>query len=900
MPFASLAKSDLFVRLAAGHAAQVSVVTPNRRLAQELGREFDEGRIAAGLAVWESADIVPFGALVERLYEDALHSERAAGLALLLTPAQERHLWEQAIEESEWGGALLGAAQAAAQAADAWRLAQAWRIDGALGSWPGNDDARAFAGWAQAYARRCARDGHVDAARLPDVVAGLLKEDALRKPKLLVAYAFDILTPQTREFLAACAQHGTEVRLCAPQREQARPRRRVFASARAELEAAAQWARARLEEARARLAPKDGEFPAYPAIGIVVPDLQKRRKEVLRVFARVMDPAGNLPGAGRDAMPFNVSLGAPLTDEPLVHAALGLLALAGGEVEFALASRLVRSPFVRGAQGEMARRARLDAQLRARLPARVTLVRLRAAVEALGGAPLLARSLDALIELAATHRAAQRSPQDWGRHFSALLEAAGFPGERALDSHEFQVRAKFHETLGELARLERVAPRMRQADALARLGRLCRETLFQPESAAAPIQVLGILESASLQFAHLWVSGLTDDAWPLAARPSPLIAVALQKKAGIPEASADTALALDRRITAGWLGAAEEVIVSHALREADRDLAPSALIAQVPEDERRLPAYPRYREAVFALRELETVPDGRAPALPRAAHGARAHGGSRVLADQAACPFRAFARHRLGAGALETPADGPNAADRGRLLHELMKSLWGTLGNSAALRGNVDAAVAEAAHTAVKALRLEGRFAELERERLARLAREWLEVEKTRGEFEVVALEEKRALEIGGLALQGRIDRLDRLPDGSHALVDYKTADRVTPRDWMDARPRDPQLPLYAVTAPEDIGAVAFAKLRHGAMRFTGYARAADALPGVTRFDHWDGLLAGWKAELEALGAGFAAGEARVAPKELLKTCRECDLQPLCRVHERLDALGGDEQEQAE
>ena len=102
MPFASLAKSDLFVRLAAGHAAQVSVVTPNRRLAQELGREFDEGRIAAGLAVWESADIVPFGALVERLYEDALHSERAAGLALLLTPAQERHLWEQAIEESEF------------------------------------------------------------------------------------------------------------------------------------------------------------------------------------------------------------------------------------------------------------------------------------------------------------------------------------------------------------------------------------------------------------------------------------------------------------------------------------------------------------------------------------------------------------------------------------------------------------------------------------------------------------------------------------------------------------------------------------------------------------------------------------------------------------------------------
>src|SRR5260370_34303776 len=37
-----------------------------------------------------------------------------------------------------------------------------------------------------------------------------------------------------------------------------------------------------------------------------------------------------------------------------------------------------------------------------------------------------------------------------------------------------------------------------------------------------------------------------------------------------------------------------------------------------------------------------------------------------------------------------------------------------------------------AAAAAVKELSLEGRFAELERERLARLAREWLEIEKTR------------------------------------------------------------------------------------------------------------------------------------------------------------------------
>jgi hypothetical protein len=31
-----------------------------------------------------------------------------------------------------------------------------------------------------------------------------------------------------------------------------------------------------------------------------------------------------------------------------------------------------------------------------------------------------------------------------------------------------------------------------------------------------------------------------------------------------------------------------------------------------------------------------------------------------------------------------------------------------------------------------------------------------------------------------------------------------------------------------------------------------------------------------------------------VQPKNVQKTCRNCDLQPLCRIHARLGALGAD------
>jgi probable DNA repair protein len=469
-----------------------------------------------------------------------------------------------------------------------------------------------------------------------------------------------------------------------------------------------------------------------------------------------------------------------------------------------------------------------------------------------------------------------------------------------LDSAEFQAHARFNALLGEFARLGRVVERFSAGEALARLRCLCAETLFQPEAPVAPVQVLGLLESAGLEFDALWVSGLTDDAWPLAARPNPFLPIALQKKAGIPEASAETSLALDRRFTAGWAGAANEVVFSWPRKDGDRELVASPLVATGAEQSPELSAYPRFRDAVFAQRALRERQDETGPAVSHK----EVHGGTRVLADQAACPFRAFAHWRLRAEALAAPEPGPDAMVRGQLLHALMAGLWRDLRSSAALSGDVEPALDKAARNAVKEAGLEGAFAELEITRLRKLAGEWLAVERSRDPFEVVHTEQKRQLDIRGLTLSGRIDRMDRLLGGAqadaHVLIDYKTGSRVTPNDWIGPRPDDPQLPLYAVTAQEEVSAVAFARLRTGNMKFFGFSRHEDAIPGVKAALDWPALVADWKAELEKLAGEFAAGHAPVDPKRGLNTCRTCDLQTLCRVHERLSALTEDEEGDAE
>jgi ATP-dependent helicase/nuclease subunit B len=840
------------------------------------------------------------------MYEDALYSELAPQLPVLLSAAQEQVLWEAAISGSESGKGVLSAARTAALAREAWALAHEWALMARLDAHAASDDGRAFADWARRYERATRASSSTDSARLPQLVAQHLASAAVRKAALLVLYGFDIRTPQLDGLVAAMEAAGVEVQACAPAAQSSRSMRIAFTSARDEIRAAARFARARLEarpEAR---------------IGIVVPDLQRSRAAVRRAFSQVMDPAGT-----HAASPFNISLGEPLSSCPLVAAALLALDIAAGEVPFSSASRLIRSPFIAGADSELATRARLDAELRKAAGATLDLAALRRMVARLTDEkrPYHASACPKLSALLA--RISRQSLRglktagEWGRVISSLLDAAGHPGERPLDSAEYQALKKWHEALSAFAALERVARPMRFGRARERLARIAADTLFQPEAPAVPVQIIGVLESAGLEFDHLWVMGLTDEAWPLGARPNPFIPVALQRAAGVPQASAAVSLDLDRRITSGWLAAAGEVVFSHALREEDRELVPSPLIREVEEgklEELGLTEYRTAAQAMRAGRREESVEEARGPALApgvvRVEQPVAVSGGTAVFRDQAACPFRAFALHRLGAGSLEQPAIGLDAGDRGRLLHALLEKVWSELKSKARLDAaserDLRSLLETAADTAMNRLRwsrpdaLNGRFAKLEKARLVKLALDWLAEERKRPAFEVAAIEEKHAVAFGGVSVNAKLDRMDRLVAGGQAIIDYKTGN-VRVSDWIGPRPEDPQVPLYAVgrvAGPQGVSALAFARAKPGEMEFKGIARDKDLIPGVDTLAEqrleaarglrtWDALLDHWRGEFDALGREFHAGEARVLPKRGDLTCRLCDLRPLCRVNER-------------
>jgi len=105
-------------------------------------------------------------------------------------------------------------------------------------------------------------------------------------------------------------------------------------------------------------------------------------------------------------------------------------------------------------------------------------------------------------------------------------------------------------------------------------------------------------------------------------------------------------------------------------------------------------------------------------------------------------------------------------------------------------------------------------------------------LEKDRQPFEVIERETTRTVEIGGVQIEIRADRVDRLEDATIAILDYKTGQHG-PSEWEGDRPDEPQLPLYAIASEDPVGGIFFAGLKTGKMRFRGVADSDGRVPGV-------------------------------------------------------------------
>lgn len=848
--------------------------------------------MATGAQAWLPLDVLPWEAWLEREWRRCRDLGAAGCDYHLLGVAQERLVWEQVTGSLPGLDALLMPGQAAREAMHAWALVKDYAISRQTLTGRMGPDTRLFVAAADRFTERCRQQGWALPADLAWQYAAAIQGGTQMPGRLLLA-GFERFTPAQSHLLECLRGAGVDIRTWSPRMSAARPRVLACADPLGELSAAAEWAAATV---RAR---------PDAVIGLVLLDLEQRRDAIVDALGDAMAPAQVLPGFVHEPRAWNLSLGLPLSEWSLIDTALLSLALClrrGGHTDI---GRLLRSPYLGDGLSEAGQRALLDVWLREQGVVELDLsglLRLSSgdAASHRPPVPALAECLQK-VDALDVGGGELRSMDAWAGLFGRVLSAFGWPGDRPLSSAEFQTVTKWRELLARLAGLATVSGRVRGTVALEQLRRMAADTMFQPETPAAPVQVLGLLEMPGMHFDALWVGGVHDQAWPRPLRPNPLLPVRLQREAGMPRCCPQTELEFARTQHRAMTDAADELIFSWPRAEQDEALRPSSLLRGLPTTDAS-PLRAGLAHVLQASGRLQALHDYRMRPWPPAV---TVRGGSGVLRSQSACPFQAQARYRLRATEIPVPTPGISPLQSGQIVHLALQTLWRQWRSPAqaraieagARRDAVDAALASAVRRTLGGVAdVIPAMLELEQMRWRERILCLLDQDLQRGPFRIEALEADSEGQLGGLGFRMRLDRVDRLEDGDLLYLDYKTG-KAAVSDWLGERPREPQLPMYAVLGPPAVGGVSFASLAVGDVGYRGLARHEIAGTGIRspaadrRVDaaDWDALRHRWERDLSRLADAFAAGDARVDPRRSSDDCRWCQLSILCRRHELKD-----------
>lgn len=879
-----------------------TILTPNNRLANKIQQAWGIHQKEQGSTVWHWPNVYAIEHWIDSLWQQLQDSGWPEAGVVTIDPFQELLLWEHVIDEDGDKPPLLNPGGLAANAQHAWQLLQQWRIPlDELATYP-EPSAAWMQRWGVALQQKIqALNGISRVDRIPQLCHAL-ECGALPKVEQVILVDFQTRPPLYDTLLRAAT--GNCQSLIAPELSSSCCWQVAVTDNQQELTSAALWARQILQEA------------PNSRIGIIIPDLAQQRQRVERIFREHLDPDHLLPSVERATAPFNISTATPLAETPLIDTALRLLQLNRYRLPLEHYCQLLQRPFW-GNLNDLADRALAESRLRARAKPTLQAIEFREVCAKTSTQPEGNPFSNRLEQFETLRRQSEKKAgyRYWRQLFERQLAALGWPGGRTLDSVEYQQQQHWQQVLDRFSNLDVLAFAAPDATvslekALSNLQRLAQNTPFQAESEDSPLQILGLLEGAGLRFTHLWMAGMDDRQWPPPPSPNSLLPLALQRKHQMPRASADRELELARDLLATYRSRADQIVFSHCQFDGESELAPSALIADISvesidrllgTDDNRSPA-----DLQIAQRpKLQIVAIGSGPALdlPRDAKSGKPKaitGGSAVLRDQANCPFNAFARWRLGAQQPLEPSDGLTPLERGILLHDCLDQLWGELIHSAALVG-LDGAITQSLissiveknlrHWRLRKSELGERFLQLENERLTKLLSNWLDVERTRPDFEVIARESVLDGEFAGLPLSLRIDRIDRTPAGQRLLIDYKTGS-PTINGWLGERPYEPQLPLYALMQEHPSNAIGFAIINAEQQCLTGLADNAELLPTpASGHDHtpseWLTLLEHWRVALTTLANEYHSGNAALCVYNKQAFTQQRELLPLNRWLER-------------
>jgi probable DNA repair protein len=828
-------KEALFEALAAG----AIVITPNNRLSSQLLQDFF--KTTTPLSKISEVTCLPYKTFLQHWFKKLRHQDPHRSHPILLSQAQQDYLWQQILVDYNAG--FIN------EVKEAWRRCALWQIDSASDAFALTPQTQHFQRFSNEFKQQLQK---LHALTEEQLVGYLLNSPPIDLPFKLIWACFDDYTPEQQALQNAMQQRGCVQEAYDLGEKHTEAYRYAAKDKQDEYRQMIEWAKEQLNLKKGRIA-------------IVIPELQKEFTPLQRLLKQHLSSEA-----------FNISLGQPFIEYPIVAHALHWLDLDKATLDHHQIKLLLTSPYLSGSHQEFITRSEL--MQKSTLLKHVNLSFYTFIKATRPTAPLLAACLENIADY--PHEA---SPMEWVHYFKTRLLELGFPGEYTLQSANYQCFQRLMMLLDEFLQLALISPIMTKKEALAALNHLAKSTIFQTQKATTSLQILGLLEASGCTFDSIWVSGLTDQCLPQKANLSAFIPIHLQRERSMPHASAERELQLAEQLVARLQYGCEHVVFSYPQLMEDMPNLPSPLIKPFKELPKRIIDESRRETHLMTYQEDYLVPFALNESIS---------GGTALLAYQAQCPFRAFAAHRLHAEKAVMIVEGLDVIERGSLIHNVLDLLWQRLKSQHYLLslsdGKLQEEITHAIEQALKPIIQESRrsFSSLIRDveilRLTRLVEASLAWEKKRPPFIVESTEQHFTIQLGGIDFRLRVDRLDEV-DGKKWVIDYKSS-LPSASPWNEERPEAPQLLLYALL-DEQINALLFLQLKGGRVACSGFSenKVLDDVKSLKPDEEWADYRERWQHQLTELACEFKKGHCPPEPQRR-STCQQCDFTPLCRV----------------